>query len=926
MLRLLCLSGLLYVLCLPALAADEPSGSAPPAATVLPTGVRITPQAASGAQLAELDPGLTRYPHLRAGNAVSSALSPDGSHWLVLTSGYNRYQDKTGKTDAAASNEWVFVYDVRNDAPQLSQVLPVPNAFCGLAWNPRGNEFYVSGGVDDTVHRFMFANGKWVEHQPAIALGHASGLGIHVRPMAAGVAVNPDGTRLLVANLENDSLSEIDLVAGKLLRERDLRPGRNNPGQSGVPGGEYPYWPIYLSDQRAAVTSLRDREVVLLNTGDTLTVAGRIRVGGQPERLVASHDGRRLYVVNSGSDSISVIDTQRTTVIDTLPTSAPATTFANARQLTGSNPNALALSPDEHTLYVSNGGTNAIAVVSLSPPAGVRGLIPTGWYPDSLDIGPDGKRLYVVNAKGEPGANPGGCRDTLSTAHDAQDSCRARNQYVLQRTHSSILTLPVPGAAALAQLTRQVSRNNHWADAQDARAVWAVMRHVRTRIHHVIYVVKENRTYDQVLGDLRPGNGDAALVLLPEALTPNHHALAHEFVTLDNFLDSGSVSGDGWMWSTAARTSDYAEKDIPILYAGRGLSYDTEGENRNLDLGLASPAERRREQPDTPDDDDLLPGHADVAAPDGPGGAPGAGYLWDAALRAGLTLRNYGFFVTNDNDGETVAPSTRPYADHQPQAHANSAALRPYTDRYYRGFDLKYADYWRYREWAREFADYERHGNLPTLELVRLPHDHFGEFSAARDGVNTVETQMSDNDYALGLLVQAVSRSRYRNDTLIVVVEDDAQNGADHVDAHRSPAYLIGAMIKRHTVVSTRYTTVNLLRTIEAVLGLQPMGLTDAHALPMCDAFSENSQPFDYRVRVPQSLHTTRLPLPPTRAARSAVSAAAGLSRPLHDSHYWSTAMQGQDFSAEDRLDTARFNQALWQGLAPIVRSTPQHD
>lgn len=895
--------------------------------TRLPTGARITPVASPGARFERLNPDLPTLPHFQAGQAVSTALSPDGKTLLVLTSGYNRNWDPSGKIDRKSSSEYVFVYDVRGDAPVKRQVLQVPDTFSGIVWQPDGSRFYVSGGVDDNVHRYGRKDGRWRELKPAIALGHTHGLGVSVRPMAAGVAVSPDGKRLLVANFENDSVSEIDLAKNAVIHELDLRPGKINPAQAGVPGGEFPFWVAYRSDGKAYVTSMRDREVVVLRLRpDGITVKERIKVGGQPTRMVLNRAKDRLYVVNANSDTVSVIDAKHDVLLDTIGTTAPEATYANARQLKGSNPNSLALSPDEKTLYVTNGGTNSVAVIDLGGKgrdAGVRGLIPTGWYPNSVSVSQDGKTLYVVNGKSMPGPNPGNCRNSLSTDPAATKRCRANNQYIWQLTKAGFLTLPVPGTKELSTLTRQVAFNNNWADITDKAEAERTMAFIRKHIKHVIYVVKENRTYDQVLGDLRPGNGDADLVLLPEPISPNHHALARQFVTLDNFLVSGAASNDGWIWSTAARSSEYTEKNIAINYAGRGLTYDNEGENRNVNLGLADPHERHEEDARAPDDPDLMPGVADVAAPDGPGGEQGAGYLWDAALRAGISIRNYGFYQDEEryglpkSDPAYVPPSRHPFRDKMIQAYPNKSTLRPISDRYYRGFDMKYADYWRYKEWEREFDLYAKSGKLPALELVRLPHDHFGDFAEAADGVNTVETQMADNDYALGMLVAKIANSPFSDDTLIMVVEDDAQDGGDHVDAHRSLAYIIGPYVKRHTVVSTRYTTVNLLRTIEDVLGLEPMGLTDGNALPMTAVFEKKRLPFRYDAIVPEVLRTTQLPLPPRTASNSLPRTAEnkGYDKPRRTAAYWAKVMAGQDFSSEDHLDTRRFNQALWEGL-----------
>jgi DNA-binding beta-propeller fold protein YncE len=439
------------------------------------------------------------------------------------------------------------------------------------------------------------------------------------------------------------------------------------------------------------------------------------------------------------------------------------------------------------------------------------------------------------------------------------------------------------------------------------------MAALRSKIKHVIFIIKENRTYDQVLGDLEIGNGDPKLAILGEALTPNHHDLARKFVTFDNFHDSGEQSSTGWTWSTAARVTDILEKTAPVNYAGRGLSYEAEGGSRNMNMA-ASKDDRRKWHPETPDDDDLLPGTGHVTSPDAEeDGLEGQGFLWNAAIRAGLSVRNYGF--ANDfiyeGDGPNAVPLTRePAKTGQAVYVASDTALASRSDPYFRGYDQKFPDYWRVQEWMREFDLHNEAGTVPALSLVRISHDHFGEFDKAVDGVNTVETQMADNDYALGLIVEKVANSKVADETLIFVIEDDAQGGADHVDARRSIVFIAGPYVKKRELVSTRYTTVNVLRTIEDVLGLKPMGLNDALALPMADAFDLDEDDWTFRARVPQVLRTTQLPLPPERSADGPM-----MLCPVRSAAYWSKAMRGQNFALEDRLDTEAFNAALWTGL-----------
>jgi DNA-binding beta-propeller fold protein YncE len=911
-------------------AARKPAPqAAEPTREVLPTGMAITPQAPRGVAYFPLNPHLSRFPSFVAGQPVTIAASPDGRTLLVLTSGYNRNNGPDGRRVRSASNEYVFVYSVANDTPRQSQVLQVPDTFDGIAWNAAGTAFYVSGGSDDNVHVFERSAGQWTESGRPIPLGHRHGLGIENKPVAAGLAVTADGSRLLVANFENDSVSLIDLRARRKIGELDLRPGKIDPRQRGVPGGEYPFWIVIHGNDRAWVSSPRDRQIVVLALSPKPRVTGRIPLPGQPNRIILNRDGSRLYAALGTDDTVAVIDTRASRVLEEIPTTAPGAVFPNSRRLKGSNPNSLALSPDEKTLYVSNGGANSIAVIHLSPteagaqtPGRISGLIPTAWYPDSIAVSPDGRMLYLANTRSDPGPNPQGCRTSASTSFASQNSCRSANQYILQLSKGGFWTIPTPDAAALTALTAQVARNNRYQPSPRRDAAEKTMAFLRRHIHHVIYIIKENRTYDQVLGDLPEGNGDPHLTLFPRPITPNHHGIASQFADLDNFYASGEVSGDGWNWSTAARASDMVENAVPIQYADRGLPYDFGGTNRDINVGFATLAERRAADPDTPDDPDELPGTADVAAPDGPGGEAGSGYLWNDALRAHLSMRNYGFYLDErryslkPSDPAYIGLIRDPYATKTRVAIPTKSALMDVTDPYFRGFDQAFPDYWRFQEWNREFQLYVRNHDLPALEFVRFEHDHFGEFRKAIDGVNTVETEIADDDYAIGLLVQQIAHSPYANDTLIFMIEDDAQNGPDHVDAHRTVALVAGPYVRQHAVVSAHYTTVNMLATIESVLGMDPMGINDAVLSPMADAFTTEEKPWTYTAVVPEILRSTRLPLPtPTAAEKAAALESAPYTHPLHSATYWAAKTRGFDFSEEDRLNAPLFNRVLWQGL-----------
>ncbi|MDE2355125.1 MAG: hypothetical protein KGL69_00060, partial [Alphaproteobacteria bacterium] len=541
-----------------------------------------------------------------------------------------------------------------------------------------------------------------------------------------------------------------------------------------------------------------------------------------------------------------------------------------------------------------------------------------------VSVSANGSMLYVINGKSNAGPNPQNCRDAASLQPGGnENACNAANQYVWQLEKAGLLTLPPPDASTLAAATRQAALNDHMLDApsvEDRR----VMAFLHGHIHHVIYVVKENRTYDQVLGDLPVGNGDPSLAVFGKALTPNLHALALDFVDLDAFFDSGESSNTGWNWSLGGRTNDWTEREAPVNYALRGLQYDQEGDNRNVNVGLADPAQRLAANPLGPKDPNAVAGGHDVAAPDAPG-APERGYLWDQALRAGLWVRNWGFYgdlaLYEAAAGDKRTPLIRdPYAAGVKVFTPAKASLMAITDPYFRGFDNMFPDYWRYREWKREFDGFVAKGKAPGLMMVRLMHDHTGDFGKGLDGVSTVETELADNDYAVGLLVQAVAQSPFAKDTLIVVVEDDAQDGPDHVDAHRAPAYFVGPYVKTHAVVSRRYTTVNLLATLEAILGVEPMGLNDALAAPMTDVFDVDQANWSFEAHPSPILRTTSLPLPPQTVGEAACVV------PQRSGVYWARVMKGQDFSREDDLDTAAYNLALWRGLKgdapyPVIRS-----
>lgn len=936
-------------------AAEEPR------TVQIPTGKTITPTAATGAIFQDLNPGHATAPELRAGQAAAIAVSPDGKTLAIQTSGYNRYFGPDEQVTVKAqryvpelSTEYVFLFDITGPQPKQFQVLQVPNTFPGLAWAPSSDRLFVSAGRDDAVVEFV-RNATTFSPGRTFKLMHSSGIGLNATPETSGLAVSPDGRWLLVANLQNDSVSLVDLEKGEVVAEQDLRPGIIDPEHRGELGGSYPRSVVWTSADHVYVASERDRELISLTlNGTSIRLVHRTSVPGQPVALLANRSGSRVYATLDTTSSVLVLDTTHDSVLETIDTAAPRNVYANKRTLGGANPNALALTPDERTLLISNGGENAVAVVHLddrardpaTAPLGttghedndgdddddghevtrptssaVIGLVPTGWYPTGVATSKDGSRWYVINAKSETGPNTRWCqklnaskrtcipeiaKDFPISPANGSRMLMTQNQFIWQLENAGFLTFPAPSAPELARLTKQVMRNDLFDQPRESATDRQLFAFLRSHIKHIVYIIKENRSYDQVLGDLDRGNGDPRLTLFPQKITPNHHALARQFVTLDNFLVSGEVSWSGWDWAVAAQTTDFRERDEPITDAGRGLDADT-GLNRNINVGLPTSEERHAERPISPADPDILPGENDVHAPDGPGADAGKGYLWDEALRRGRTLRNWGFFGENRNYPPSESLVRDPYSHRQQVFFPTKSSLRPYSDPYFLDFTPAFPDFWRVQEWKREFARFSARGSAPDLMLIRLGNDHFGAFDKAIDRVNTPETQMADNDYALGLIIESVANSPFGRDTLVIAIEDDACDGPDHVDAHRSIALFAGAYVRQNALVSQRYTTVNIVKTIESILGLGPLGLNDALDVPMSDVFDTHARSWSYKAMVPDVLRKTQLPLPPALHACTV--------SPTHSSEYWVRAMAGQDFSKADRIEPVTFNQALWRGL-----------
>ena len=791
----------------------------------------------------------------------------------------------------------------------------------------------------------------------------------------------------MVANNYNDSISVIDTASGTVRYEHDLRPYfANNEGTDSVPGGTFPFAVAIKGNNTAYVSANRDREVVVVNI--SLPTAGklikRIKLHGNPLGMTLDPAQQVLYVAQDNSDEVAVIDTESNTVIANIDTRGPNEVLAQMNpddglkggRHTGASPFAVTISPDGKTLYAVNDGANSVAVIPLTGARAnqVIGLIPTAYAPRAITFSADGSWMYIINGKSVTGPNPGhlfsntasmtsstypggvildddgkpvealktpayplgdGCdADCQADNSTARDNARGTNQYQFQLEQSSLVSAPVPSVDALQHLTEQVAENNFYTANQDGHNK-QVMAFLSKKIKHIIYVVKENRTFDQVLGDLsNDSNGDPRLTVFGEAITPNQHALARNFVTLDNFYDPGDGSMDGWSWTMQGRVTSTEGLTQQLNYGGHGLSYESEGGNRSVSVNWETVEERdavagpegttkytaAAMAANLPGGvDNLLAGAANHTSTDAPFGEED-GYIFNAVLEAGGTVRNYGFVVNNfgnqvENPYVAGEVQVGPLDPALPRADFHAAGDNlpaGSTDVYFRGYDQVYPDMWRYAEWKREFDLYVENGKLPSLTLFRISHDHMGSFGSALAGVNTPETQQADNDLAVGKMVEAVAHSPYAEDTLFIIIEDDCQDGPDHVDSHRTTTYMVGPYVKKNAVISTFYTQVNVLRTIEDILGAPHINLNTARQQPMADVFDIKSSPKDWTFNAVAStvLLTTDLDL-----GDDVAMAKGPAVLPKHDAAYWAKVTSHLDFSEADLITPLHYNKILWEGL-----------
>jgi len=783
---------------------------------------------------------------------VNLAVHPSGKFVVALHSGFG-------------SHELVSIH--LPDGKVIARAL-LPETFYGVAFSPDGRRIYASGAGAEVIHEFEFDSGNF-GHRQEIPLREPSSRGV-----PSGLAVSSDGGRIYSANVYGQDVVVADLSSRLPVSGFPLRPGMpvTDLSQTRVspepalaaaekraaakldelpPDAPFPYTCVLDEVHHRLYVSLWGASAVAVLDSNSGRMLDRWETGEHPCEMVISRNQRWLYVANASRNSVTVLDTESGKAVETLSSAM------QPGDPPGSTPNSLALSPDERQLFIANAGNNNLAVFDVSTPGRSRpmGFIPVGWYPTSVRVTPDGRHLLVANGKGI---------SSKANRHGSQPGRELPEsviEYIGGLMQGTLSIIPIPEkpevwTAKLKDYSERALRctpSNTGPVAQSGHSPNPIPSKVggRSPIRYVIYVVKENRTYDQVLGDMPEGNGDRSLCLFDETITPNHHALAREFVLLDNFYVDGEVSADGHEWTAAAYATDFVEKTWPLSYGhnGRGkYPYPSEGSF--------------------------------------PVAYPSSGYIWDKAIQAGLSYRSYGEFCdAGKKPGDPV--STR------------LPVLQGRFDPNFQPWDLDYPDVKRAEHFAAEIKRFEKAGDMPRLQIVRLPNDHTYGTSSGR---LTPRAMMADNDLAFGKFVEAISHSKFWSQTAIFVVEDDAQNGPDHVDAHRSIAFAISPYIRRHSRDSTMYSTCSMLHTMELILGLSPMTQFDAAAAPLYASFQPKAdlKPFSAR---------------PVTVNLSETNSIAAYGREESDE---------MDFSKEDAADDLRLNEVIWRSVKGSDQPMPR--
>ena len=703
-------------------------------------------------------------------------LSPAGHSLPLGDLPLNIQLSSSGRLLAATNNgqstQSVQLIDPKTEQ-QLDQCV-LAKSWYGQAFSHDEKYLYASGGNDNWIYRFNISNNK-LGKPDTLRLGKAWPNKIG----PAGIAVNKANTQLYTVTKEDSCLYILNPQTGKISNKIKL------PAES--------YSCILSANDNLLYISLWGADKVLVFDTATQRIVKSITTGSHPNELLLNKKNTLLYAANANDNSVSVINTQTNKVIETISASLYPT------RLTGSTTNGLALSANNKTLYIANADNNCVAAFDVSKPGSSqsRGFIPVGWYPTNLKI--LGNKLLVANGKGFASmANPNGPQplSKLDNSGHHVGSTNSREQYIGGLFKGTLSFIAQPNQDQLKAYTKQVYANTPFNNKENKPAVTTgnPIPHKpgdKSPMKYVFYIIKENRTYDQVLGDLPQGNGDTSLCIFGKKVTPNLHAIANDFVLLDNFYVDAEVSADGHNWSTAAYATDFVEKNWPTSYGNRGGTYDFEGTRK-----VAHPRD---------------------------------GFIWDYCKRAGLTYRTYGEFGA--------------------MGKANIKTLEGHVAPHTPGFDMDIKDVYREQTWAKDFDSLLAINAVPRFNTIRISNDHT---SGQKKGKFSPIAAVADNDQGVGLLIEHLSQSPIWKESVVFVLEDDAQNGPDHVDAHRSPVFVAGPYVKRNAVINNMYSTSGVLRTMELILGLPPMSQYDAAAIPLYDCFTDKPNFTPYNAKSAQ--------------------------------------------------------------------------
>lgn len=748
-------------------------------------------------------------------------LSPAGKSFalgdLPLNLALSNSKKLVAVTNNGVSAHSIMLIDVKSE--RVIDSIIIAKAWYGLAFSPDDHYLYVAGGHDNKIVRYEILVNKLVK-KDEIILGQVW----PNRIAPSGMAFDQKRDKLYVVTRDNRSLYVIDAKTQKIDKQLGL-------------DGEA-YMCVISADSKELYISCWGCDQVLVFDLTMHAWKGSIKVGDNPNEMLLSADGQYLYVCNANDNSVSVINLKIKKVIETLDVAL----YPNSPS--GSTTNGLAIDDRKKTLYIANADNNCLAVFDVSLPGKSRpkGFIPVGWFPTQVKF--IGNKIWVANGKGNTSlANPYGPRPIKNgeevILHGADVNAPKEVQYIGSLFKGTMSIIASPTEKDLQAYSKAVYKNTSFNPSKsdladkDAPGFPIPMKMgQKSPIKYVFYVIKENRTYDQVLSDIKGGNGDTTLLLFGKKYTPNQHAISEKFVLLDNFYVDAEVSADGHQWSMGAYATDYMEKSWPTSYGGKGGGIYGEPE-KNVVLNKN-------------------------------------GYIWDLCNRYGVSYRTYGEFVTN---GKATIP-----------------VLDKHFHPTFPSYSLAIMDTTRLGIWKSEFEVMVKENRVPQFNTLRLGNDHT---EGLRIGRPTPYAHVADNDLAVGQLIETLSKSPIWNETAVFILEDDAQNGADHVDAHRSTAYVAGGFVKRNYIDHTAYSTSSMIRTMELILGLNPMSQYDAAAMPMWRCFDSVAKPSDYKAIIPD------VDLRSINVARNE----------------WQRKSELFNFEKEDTNNDVDFNLVLWHGL-----------